>query len=225
MKEKKIRKTKIIYLIALLFAILTKAQTTVPDVEMVFVEGKDDIQNFYIGKFEVTQGQWIAVMGNNPSHFKNGDNYPVEMVSWDDVQEFIRKLNEATGKNYRLPTTKEFIFAARGGNKSSGFVYSGSNNLDDVAWHEGNSEEKTHPVGVKAPNELGIYDICGNVYEWCADIALKASSDFAPGIEDKFRFHLGASYSHKIQETWLSVFAGITSNSRMKTCGFRLAHP
>ncbi len=124
--------------------------------------------NYYIGKFEVTQALWQAVMGNNPSGFKD-DNLPVEFVSWNDCQEFIGKLNRLTGKNFRLPTEAEWEYAARGGNKSQGYQYSGSNNLPDVAWYYENSGNKTHPVGTKQPNELGIYDMSGNVLEWCQD--------------------------------------------------------
>ena len=127
------------------------------------------VSSFYIGKTEVTQELWVAVMGSNPSYFKKGGNYPVESVSWNDVQEFLKKLNAITGKQYRLPTEAEWEYAARGGNKSRGYKYSGGNNIEDIAWYEGNSSQETHPIATKAPNELGIYDMSGNVMEWCQD--------------------------------------------------------
>ena len=124
--------------------------------------------SYYIGKTQVTQALWKAVMGSTLSYFK-GDDLPVECVSWNDCQKFITKLNRLTGKNFRLPTEAEWEFACRGGNKSKGYKYSGSNNIADVAWYDENSVYQTYPVGTKAPNELGIYDMSGNVYEWCAD--------------------------------------------------------
>ena len=126
------------------------------------------LSDYYIGKYEVTQAQWRAVMGSNPIYF-TGNNLPVENVSWTDIQEFIQKLNKKTGKNFRLPTEAEWEYAARGGNQSKGYKYSGSNTLDDVAWYTRNSSSKTHPVGQKQPNELGVYDMTGNVLEWCQD--------------------------------------------------------
>ena len=129
---------------------------------------RDALSGYYNGKTEVTQALWQAVMGSNPSYFE-GDDLPVEQVSWDDCQEFIRKLNSLTGQNFRLPTEAEWEFACRGGNNSRGYKYSGSNYIDNVAWYDGNSGDKTHPVATKSPNELGIYDMSGNVWEWCAD--------------------------------------------------------
>ena len=126
------------------------------------------LSGYFIGKTEVTQALWKAVMGSNPSWF-NGEDLPVEFFSWNDCQEFIRKLNSLTGQNFRLPTEAEWEFACRGGNNSRGYKYSGSNYIDNVAWYRDNSGDKTHPVATKLPNELGIYDMSGNVWEWCSD--------------------------------------------------------
>ena len=126
------------------------------------------LSNYMIGKTEVTQELWQAVMGKNPSCFK-GDNLPVEYVSYKDCQKFIKKLNKITGLNFRLPTEAEWEYAARGGNKNKGYKYSGSNDIGSVAWYDGNSSFKTHAVATKSPNELGLYDMTGNVLEWCSD--------------------------------------------------------
>jgi formylglycine-generating enzyme required for sulfatase activity len=128
------------------------------------------VGTFYIGKYEVTQAQWKAVMGSNPSHHKGCNDCPVEQVSWDDVQVFVKKLNSLTGKKYRLPTEAEWEYAARGGGNSKGFTYAGSNTPGSVAWYSDNSGRETHPVGRKTPNELGLYDMSGNVFEWCQNI-------------------------------------------------------
>lgn len=127
------------------------------------------LSDYYIGETEVTQELWTAVMGSNPPKFTGNMQRPVEMVSWNDCQTFISKLNELTGETFRLPTEAQWEYAARGGNKSKGYTYSGGDAIDDVAWHEYNSGGMTHPVKTKAPNELGIYDMTGNVYEWCSD--------------------------------------------------------
>ena len=126
------------------------------------------VSGFWIGKYTVTQGQWQKVMGNNPSGFKKGDNYPVETVSWDDAKEFILKLNGKSGYTFRLPTEAEWEYAARSGGKAE--KYAGGSDIDAVAWYGANSGRSTHPVGAKAPNGLGIYDMSGNVWQWCEDI-------------------------------------------------------
>lgn len=127
------------------------------------------LSDYKIGQTEVTQELWQAVMGSNPSNFTGDLQRPVDKVSWNDCQEFISKLNQLTGKSFRLPTEAEWEFAARGGKLSQGFKYAGSNTVDDVAWYKDNSESMTHPVATKAPNELGLYDMSGNVFEWCHD--------------------------------------------------------
>ena len=126
------------------------------------------VSSFSIGLTEVTQELWEAVMGSNPSYYK-GAKRPVENVHWEDCQGFIKKLNALTGQNFRLPTEAEWEFAARGGNESHGYKYSGSNEIGDVAWYDGNSGRQTHDVATKQSNELGLYDMSGNVWEWCQD--------------------------------------------------------
>ena len=134
-----------------------------------FPQHEVSISTFYMGQCVVTQKLWKAVMGTAPSKFA-GDNKPVERVSWLSANEFIKKLNEMTGKTFRLPTEAEWEFASRGGVKSKGFIYAGSNNSDEVGWCENNLDEETKDVAMKAPNELGLYDMSGNIGEWCSDI-------------------------------------------------------
>ena len=143
------------------------------------------LSRFAIGETEVTQALWQAVMGNNPSKFTGDDQRPVECVSWNDCQVFITKLNELTGANFRLPTEAEWEYAARGGNKSKGYKYAGSNTVGDVAWYldnipsqiEGTPGCNPQTVATKLPNELGLYDMSGNVDEWCQDWYAKYSSE------------------------------------------------
>lgn len=149
--------------------------------------------DYYIGKFEVTQALWQAVMGSNPAKNK-GDNLPVEKVTWTECQDFVKKLNELTGKNFRLPTALEWVYAARGGSKSSGYKYSGSNKLSEVAWFDSNSKDKTHPVGTKMPNELGLYDMSGNVWEWCQDLG-KSTKKSSKSLHGASRILCGGSWS------------------------------
>lgn len=127
------------------------------------------LSDYYIGETEVTQELWNAVMDSNPSHFTGNMQLPVEMVSWNDCQTFISRLNELTGKTFRLPTEAQWEYAARGGNKSKGYIYSGSNEIDEVAWDWDFQGIPMHPVKTKVPNELGIYNMSGNVIEWCSD--------------------------------------------------------
>ena len=127
-------------------------------------------RDFYLGQSQVTQALWQAVMGNNPSLFKGDTDLPVESISWDDCQKFLQKLNNQVGDGtFSLPTEAEWEFAARGGNMSKHYKYAGSDDLDEVAWWDENSGSKTQPVAQKKPNELGLYDMSCNVWEWCAD--------------------------------------------------------
>ena len=159
--------------------------------------------DYYIGQTEVTQALWTAVMGSNPSVFK-GDSFPVETVSWYECQIFIEKLNsllsnELDGKRFALPTEAQWEFAARGGNKSKGYMYAGSNNFDDVGWYIEHGVFKTHPVAQKRPNELGLYDMSGNVHEWCQDRYGRYSRDAQTNPQGpargKLRVSRGVNYA------------------------------
>ena len=177
------------------------------------------VSGFYMGQTEVTQALWKAVMGNNPSNWK-GNTLPVESVSYSDCQDFINKLNSMTGKTFRLPTEEEWEFAARGGNSSRGYKYSGSDNLGSVAWYDGNSGSKTHPVAQKQANELGLYDMSGNVWEWCSSLWC---SDYNSSRSGSYRVTRGGSWSNTAGICRVSYRSFIGPSYRSNNLGFRLA--
>ena len=191
------------------------------------------LSDYYIGKFEVTQELWLAVMGSWPGTAPNGNygvgvDYPAYFVSWNDCQDFISRLNQLTGRNFRLPTEAEWEYAARGGSDSSGYKYSGSNSINDVAWYyDGNSGYKTHPVGTKSPNELGIYDMSGNVYEWCqdwGDIYSSSSQTNPQGPSSgSGRVNRGGSWNGNARHCRVSYRNFNTPGNRYDNFGFRLA--
>lgn len=183
------------------------------------------VSSFFISKYEVTQALWRAVMGSNPSRFK-GDNRPVEHVSWDDCQLFLSRLRTLTGYSFRLPTEAEWEYAARGGNRSRGYVFSGSDNLYNVAWYKGNSDMTTHDVGGLEPNELGLYDMAGNVSEWCSDFmgdytASPAVDPKGPATGD-FRVVRGNYWSGAQIGCYICARGSAVPDSR-HTTGLRLA--
>ena len=217
-----------------------------PWLEMVFVEGgtfkmgsndgkssekpihEVQVDDFYIGKYEVTQAQWKQIMGTNPSYFKDCPECPVVSVNWNDIHEFLKKLNEQTGQTYRLPTEAEWEYAARGGSKSKGYKYSGSNNLDELAWYDKNSDKKTHPVGQKKANELGLFDMSGNVWEWCSDwygndYYAKSPKDNPQGPESGERHVLrGGSWDININYCHVTYRYRLFPFYRFNYIGFRL---
>ena len=182
-------------------------------------------KDYYMGKYEVTQALWKAVMGRKPSFFE-GDNLPVEWVSWNDCQKFISKLNKMTGRRFRLPTEAEWEYAARGGKKSRGYQYSGSSNISDVAWYDGNSGSKTHPVGTKQANELGIYDMSGNVYEWCQDsyVSYVSASQTNPtgAVSGAFRVGRGGGWNCIARGCRSAFRYGYAPDDRDSYLGLRL---
>ncbi len=185
------------------------------------------LSSYSIGETEVTQELWRVVMENNPSYYKDCDECPVEEVSWEDVQEFIQKLNALTDRKYRLPTEAEWEYAARGGNRSRGYIYSGGDFLDEVAWYIDNSDYKTHAVKGKKANELGIYDMSGNVWEWCSDW----SGDYTSGsqmnptgpAEGSVRVARGGSWGYNPQDCRVSARDDDAPVIRSNNLGLRLA--
>ena len=185
------------------------------------------LSDYYIGETEVTQELWQAVMGTNPSYHSGYPQRPVEQVSWNDCQEFIKKLNQLTGKNFRLPTEAEWEYAARGGNKSKGYKYSGSNTIGNVAWSDDNSSDETHDVKTKQANELGIYDMSGNVYEWCQDWcgSYSSNSQINPTgpSSGSFRVYRGGGWYYSAGACRVSIRFDCTPGSRGNDLGLRLA--
>lgn len=186
------------------------------------------VNSFSLCKHEVTQEEWQYVMGSNPSK-SVGSRKPVEMVSWNECQEFISKLNSLTGKNYRLPTEAEWEYAARGGSRSSGYRFSGSNSIGSVAWYEGNSGEHTHDVMTKSPNELGLYDMSGNVREWCSDRYSDQYYDNSPSSNPQGpssgdrRVNRGGAWISVAEGCRLSDRYNNTANYQFGGLGLRLA--
>ena len=188
-------------------------------------------QDYYIGRFPVTQELWRAVMGTHaPCHFK-GDKLPVEMVSWEECQVFVQRLSQLTSRNFCLPTEAQWEFAARGGVKSRGYKYAGSNNLDEVAWYTENSGGSTHEVGIKQPNELGIHDMSGNVWEWCQDWYSSSYPTANPVTDPKgsssgsSRVNRGGSWSNDAASCRTADRYYSTPSNRYSRLGLRLALP
>jgi len=181
---------------------------------------------YYIGETEVTQELWNVVMGSNPS-YSSGNKRPVEQVSWNDCQDFIAKLNQMTGQKFRLPTEAEWEFAARGGTKSQGYKYAGSNTIDDVAWYNDFSNETTRDVGTKQANELGIYDMSGNVDEWCQDwyddYSSNAQTSPSGPSTGSYRVHRGGSWGSFARGCRVSLRGYGTLTGTSGTQGLRLA--
>lgn len=177
------------------------------------------VKNFYIGSTEVTQDLWEAVMGSNPSEFRGG-NLPVENVSWDDCQEFCKRLSELTGRKFRLPTESEWEYAACGGNRSRGYKYSGGDDIGSVAWYDGNSNYKTHPVASKLANELGLYDLSGNVCEWTSGFY---SSNYRFKRGGSFRVYRGSSCLSDARRCRPAFRDGLSPDCRGDFLGLRVA--
>lgn len=183
------------------------------------------VKSFKISKFEVTQKLWKAVLGPDWYFSSEGDDRPADNVSWYDVQWFLSELNEITGMSFRLPTEAEWEFAAKGGVKSKHYKYSGSNDVSSVAWYDGNSDGKTHVVGAKSPNELGLYDMSGNVWEWCED-----EWYFYDGTEiydyyyyEPDRIRRGGSYMEEPKGVRVSYRWNLFPSYQFNNVGLRLA--
>ena len=194
--------------------------------KMIRVEG-GSMGTFYIGETQVTQALWQAVMGTTVQQQRDkadpewpmrgeGDEYPMYYVNWNECQEFIRKLNSMTGKSFRLPKESEWEYAAKGGNKSNNYIYAGSDDIDKVAWYIGNSKNSTHPVKQLSANELGIYDMSGNVWEWCEDLYEPTSSA---------RMLRGGCWGDRARDCRVSLRVNYDPDNRLSGIGFRLVLP
>jgi formylglycine-generating enzyme required for sulfatase activity len=205
------------------------------------------VSDFHIGKYEVTQKEWRAIMGTNPSHFKDCDNCPVEEVSWNDAQEYIKKLNTKTGKNHRLPTEAEWEYAARGGNQSNDYKYAGTNDESNLyryanfadkninySWSiktQDDGYKNTAPVGSYQPNELGIYDMSGNVSEWCSDwygsdYYKNSSSNNPKGANSgSYRVLRGGAWYYLPAYCRFAIRGSNTPTNRNNNIGFRVVFP
>jgi len=214
------------------------------NLEMVFVQGgtftmgcKDGetdelpihevtLSDFLIGKTEVTEKQWRTITGNNTSGFENCDDCPVQYISWNDIQDFLQKLNQITGKNYRLPTEAEWEYAARGASKSKGYTYSGSNTIGNVAWYGDNSGLEIHKVGQKQPNEIGIFDMSGSVWEWCEDLYGTYTSESQTNPKGPStgtsRVYRGGSWNYDAKYCRTMIRNKWDPGSRGLSVGFRL---
>jgi len=199
---------------------------------------KVSLSSFYICKYEVTQKQWREVMGENPSYYSDCDDCPVEQVSWNDIQVFLKKVNAKTGQAYRLPTEAEWEFAARGGRANTilyfadtewDIKYAGSRNIDEVAWYSGNSNNRTHKVGQKKPNELGLYDMSGNVWEWCSDwfdenyYSTKEHKNPTGAATGKRRSLRGGSWNLGNAHCRVAFRSSDRPDARFSSYGFRVA--
>lgn len=241
----------VILALVLAMAIRATAYAAAPNIEMAYVKGgcfqmgdtfgnggKDEkpvhevcVSDFNIGKYEVTQAQWVSIMGKNPSTF-TGDRRPVEQVSWDEIQEFIGKLSAVSGYAYRLPTEAEWEYAARSGGKREKWAgVSDESRLADFAWYYADSDKKTHAVGLKKPNGLGIYDMSGNVWEWVqdryGDVYYEESPRDNPQgpTSGSTRVLRGGGWFCSAGDDRAAIRSGSSPSSRYSYLGFRLVLP
>lgn len=181
------------------------------------------VQNFAIGKYEVTHAQWLAVMGNSPRHYPvNCDTCPVTGVGWLEIQEFIKKLNRQTSQHFRLPTEAEWEYAAKGGSFSRGFLYAGSNTVDEVAWTKSTARWEPHPIGSLKPNELGLYDMSGNAWEWCQDQYGPYPGCKLPRKREAEHVCRGGSYRSRREECRVTARIRNDRDIGLAVLGFRL---